>query len=395
MTRKLYDQDSHLQEFDAEVVACAPTEGQYLIELDRTAFFPEGGGQRADTGFIGGTRVLDAQLCGDTILHKAESPVEVGKTVRCAIDWQQRFRRMQNHSGEHIVSGIVHNLFGYENVGFHMGADCMTVDFNGVLSGEDLRKTELLANRTLTENRRIDCSYPDSEALQTMTYRSKRAITGNVRIVSIDGVDRCACCAPHVSHTGEIGLIKFLDAVHFHGGTRLRLLCGLDAYEDCIRKYDSVSAVSAALSVKPDEIGDAVQKLLADYGEAKRKAAAGEKQVADWILSSAQRTEGNLCLFAPPLGAVALRELANGGTALCGAICGVFSAGADGGYTYIISSHSVNLQAEIKRINAALQGRGGGRPEMIQGTAKASETVIRAFFDDFIPRAENPGQESL
>ena len=221
MTEKLFYQDSHIAEFEAEVLSCTAAGAGYEIELDRTAFFPEGGGQYADTGMLGGVRVTDVQERDGRVLHMTDGPLDAGMRVTGRIDWEERFMKMQQHSGEHIVSGLVHARFGYNNVGFHLGTEDCTMDFGGVLTDEQLMEIEREANRAVWKNLEIEALYPTEEELKKLQYRSKIEIEGQVRIIVIPGYDVCACCAPHVKRTGEIGLIKLNHMQHYKGGVRV------------------------------------------------------------------------------------------------------------------------------------------------------------------------------
>ena len=232
MTEKLYYKDSHCLVFDAVVIDCREEKKGYSVVLDRTAFFPEGGGQLADTGTLGGVRVTDVHEKGGDIRHYTNAPLTVGECVHGEIDKEQRLRRMQNHSGEHILSGLVHNTYGYDNVGFHMGAECMIIDFSGELSWEQLMELETKANGVVRQNLPLHIWFPNEAELHALEYRSKLELTENVRIVEIPGVDRCACCAPHVERTGEVGVVKILDSQRHRGGQRVSVICGLDALED-------------------------------------------------------------------------------------------------------------------------------------------------------------------
>ena len=258
MTKKLYDADSHLFEFDAAVLSCTPVKDRYAVTLDQTAFFPEGGGQYADTGKLDAARVLDVQEENGGIVHYTDRPLDVGAAVHGTLETEQRFRRMQNHSGEHIVSGLVHTLFGLDNVGFHLGDDDMTVDYNGTLTRDDLDRVETMANQVVARNIPILTQYPDPQILPTLQYRSKLELTENVRIVTIGDVDCCACCAPHVAFTGEIGVIKILDFERYKGGVRCHMLCGETALEDYRDKYRNVQSVSLALCVPQNETAQGV-----------------------------------------------------------------------------------------------------------------------------------------
>ena len=244
MTDKLYEEDAYLREFEAEVTGCVPAEGGWLVTLDRTAFYPEGGGQPADTGTLGGARVLDVHEQEGEILHTTDAPLPVGDRTAGAIDWEARFSRMQQHTGEHIVSGVIHRLFGLDNVGFHMGRDAVTIDLNGELTADDLTRVERLANEAVWENLPVGVEYPAPEALAALDYRSKKELTGRVRIVTVPGSDVCACCGTHVRRTGEIGVIKLLTSQRYKGGVRVWLLCGDRALTDYNEKNAQAYAVS-------------------------------------------------------------------------------------------------------------------------------------------------------
>ena len=380
MTEKLYDQDSRLFSFRARVMACEVRGKGFALELDRTAFFPEGGGQSADTGLIEGARVSDVQEKDGRILHTVDRFFEPGTEVTGDIDAEQRLRRMQNHSGEHILSGITHRLTGYDNVGFHMGEDCMTIDFSGELSEELLRQIELQANEIIRDNRPIRTWYPSPEELAALDYRSKKELTGAVRLVEIKGVDLCACCAPHVRSTGEVGLIKILTAERHRGGMRLTVICGLDALDNYRSLLESAGAVSRQLSVPREKIAAGVERVLAEQSRLKEHAAALETALAVQMAAEQPETDGNICRFVPDvlqLGEIALRELTNALAEKCGGYAAVFSGNDTEGYRYIIGSRHVDLRAMSREINAAIQGRGGGSPEMIQGRAKATTNEIK------------------
>ena len=253
MTEKLFYENSHLAEFDAAVTECRQNGECFEVELDRTAFFPEGGGQYADTGTLGGVPVLDVQERGGHILHMTEESFEIGTLVKGKIDWSERFMKMQQHTGEHIVSGIVHGRFGYNNVGFHLGSEDCTMDFDGEISREELAEIELEANRAVWKNLEVQTLYPSKEELAHIEYRSKIEIEGQVRIIVIPGYDTCACCAPHVERTGEIGVIKLVNMQRYKGGVRVTMLCGIRALADYAVKQREAEAVSAMLCAKVNE----------------------------------------------------------------------------------------------------------------------------------------------
>lgn len=379
MTMKLYDLDSHLQSFQGRVLSCQAQQGQYQIVLDQTAFFPTGGGQAADTGTLHGIAVTDVEETEQGIVHWTTAPIAVGTDVLGEIDWQQRFGRMQHHSGEHVVSGLIHQLYGYDNVGFHMGSHAVTMDYDGVLTPEELKRIEYLANKAVVKNVPVTARYPQPEELEHMSYRSKLELREKIRIVSIEAYDTCACCAPHVSYTGEIGLIKLLDCVPNRGGVRIHMLCGFRALEDYGQKLEQVGAISKRLSAKQDEVSAAVEKLQQSFEDTKQKLSLVNRDLAKAKLQTMTQTEGNLLLFEPDLDSTALREMVNAGMQICGGVCAAFS-GEEGSYRYVIGSNCVDLSAMTKEMNHALSGRGGGTQSMLQGSVQCRRTEIEAYF---------------
>ena len=320
MTSKLYEEDSHLREFSARVLDCRKEGDGWAVILDRTAFFPEGGGQAGDRGELENVRVLDTRIRDGEILHLTDGPLEPGKTVAGRLDWDLRFRRMQDHSGEHIVSGLVYQKYGYNNVGFHLGDGEVTLDFSGELTGPQLEEIELLANRAVTENLPVQTWYPDGEELAVTEYRSKLDLTENVRLVRIPGIDTCACCAPHVKRTGEIGLIKILDFMRHRGGVRVHILCGMDALADYGARYRATREISGLLSAKQLETPAAVRHTLEELDAAKRQLGEERLRRALEKAAALEPTEGNICLFFPEMDMRALRELVNAGMEKCAGV---------------------------------------------------------------------------
>ncbi len=382
MTEKLYYIDSHMREFTARVTGCTETKNGFAVTLDRTAFFPEGGGQPADTGTVGEARVLDVHEKDGRILHSVDRPLTVGESYPCALDWEQRLRRMQNHSGEHIVSGLIYREHGFDNVGFHMGADCMTIDYSGELSWKELMRIEDLANEAVRADLPLHIWYPEGEELARLFYRSKLDLTENVRIVEIPGIDRCACCAPHVDRTGEVGLVKILTAERHRGGVRITAVCGMDAVEEARRRQESVTVISNLLSVKRDQVVPAVERQLELQARQKERLARRGLELARLRAESMEPTEGNLAVFDSVLDEPALRELVNLLMEKC-AVAAAFSGSDAEGWRYIIGSRRADLRKNSRSINAGIQGRGGGSPLMIQGRATADGSTIRAFFRDW------------
>lgn len=378
MTEKLFETNSHLFAFDAHIIRCDTQGERFAVVLDRTAFFPEGGGQYADTGTLDDANVLDVQTVNGEIVHYTDRALPVGKAVAGRLDAKKRFVRMQNHSGEHIVSGIVHALFGFDNVGFHLGDGDMTVDYNGVLTREDLDRVETLANEAVAQNIEVTVTYPDAQALRTMNYRSKLELTENVRIVQIGDVDTCACCAPHVSRTGEIGCIKLLDFEHYKGGVRCHMLCGAWAIEDYRVKYENVQRISALLCVPQPETADAAARVCETIREKDYALAGLRRKLAVSAMERAAE-DGSFCFFTDESCDMdAVRFAVNLGKERAELCAGFLPA--DGSYRYCIGSDSVDLRQNSKMINAAIGGRGGGQASMIQGTAAAQRKDIEDFF---------------
>lgn len=379
-TEKLYYIDSHLFDFEATVLDCRQVEKGWAVILDRTAFFPEGGGQPADTGFIGAAPVRDVQEQGGEILHFCGEALPVGAHLPCRVEREKRLVRMQNHSGEHIVSGLAHRLFGCENVGFHMGEDCMTIDFDRELSWQQLMEVETLANEAVRENLPVLCSFPEGEALEKLEYRSKLDLTENVRIVTIPGYDVCACCAPHVKRTGEIGLIHMISMQNWKGGVRIRMLCGSRAVEDLMGKQESVTAISGLLSARQEEVTAAVRRLCEELEREKARAAALGRLAAQARAEALPAGAERLVLFEE-LDANGLRALVNAAVAKGTGVCAAYAW--DGTkFQYILGSERQDLRPLAKEMNAALKGRGGGSERMVQGSVQAGRAEIETWWKD-------------
>lgn len=381
MTKRLYYEDSHIKEFKALVISCkCVNDDKYEVILDKTAFFPGGGGQAPDTGTIDSARVLKVFERENFIIHLLDSPVEEGKLVKCYLDWDQRFRRMQAHSGEHVISGIVHSLFGAENVGFHMGEDGVIVDFDKYVSPEDLRRVEINANCIVMEDRCVRSLFPSIEELSSISYRSKREISGQVRLIEIEGCDVCACCAPHVKRTGEIGIIRILESIRRKGGVRLRMIAGIDALEDTLARGDVTRELSAFFSSKLDGIIGAVKKLSEERERLSYEIGGLRRELVSMKLAGINKTDGNLVLFEPDFQMDDLRYAANEAEGLYKGMCVVLSGDDISGYRYVIVSNVIDLRTAAGDINSALNGRGGGKSEMITGSFKAPREKIERFF---------------
>ena len=379
MTEKLYYTDAFLQEFDATVVACTEENGRFYIALDRTAFFPEGGGQFGDSGTLGGIAVFDTQEKGGEILHCTSAPLPVGTRVHGVLDFEKRFRRMQCHSGEHVLSGLLHSLYGVNNVGFHLGDEDVTIDIDRVLTGEELLRAETLANKAVASDAAVRAWFPDAAEAAGIPYRAKLDITEGLRLVEIPGIDICACCAPHVKTAGQIGIIKILDFANYKGGMRIHILCGEMALADYRARYAAVQGISVLLSAKQSEVAEAVERLKKENEENLHALGAMKKALAEAMAAGAAQTDGNLLFFAPMLDGAALRTLVNAALPKCGGICAAFT-GEDGAYTFCMASTAFDMRVRAKDIGEVLGGKGGGSKEMISGRLTATRVQIEDYF---------------
>ena len=389
MTEKLFYKDSYTKEFQARVLSCTECKESYQAVLTRTAFFPEGGGQSADTGFFyteDGREipVTNVQERDGTVFHYIASPVKEGEEIKGKLDFEERFSKMQQHTGEHIVSGLVNRHFGYHNVGFHLGAEEVTMDYDGVLTQEDLEQIEMEANQAVAENIPVVVLYPSEEELKNITYRSKIEIEGQVRIVQIPGYDSCACCAPHVKETGSIGLIKIVGAIHYKGGMRVSMLCGFRALSDYRMKERNVLKISNLLSAKQEDTAQAVERLGQEVNRQKEKIKNLQQRYVDLCLEEAgnqAKTDPgkSILLFVEELDAGARRNFVNAAMDMTEGFAGVFVGNDEEGYQYVLGSRSRDIQDAGKKLNARFQGKGGGRPPMIQGSLHGEEQALKEF----------------
>ncbi|MBE6570008.1 MAG: alanyl-tRNA editing protein [Ruminococcaceae bacterium] len=380
-TRKLYYEDCHLTECTAHVESCTPTEGGWHIILDQTVFYPEGGGQPCDRGTLNGVPVLDVQEQGEDVVHLCADPFDVGTEVTGKIDWERRFDLMQQHSGEHIVSGFIHARYGCHNVGFHMGTDVITIDFDTVIPAEELPEIEAKANAAIWKNTPLHIWYPTEEELPQVPYRSKKALPWPVRVVEFPEVDICACCGVHVAYTGEIGLVKLLSCVKFHQGVRIEMACGGRAVALLSAVFEENRQVSHAFSAKMLETGAAAKRMSDALAAEKYRVTGLQRQLFDYIAESC-RDGGNILRIEDGLDPVGLRELTDKIADVCGGMAALFS-GKDGeGYNFCLASREGDLREFGKEMTGTLSGRGGGKPGFIQGSVKADRAAIEAYFKD-------------
>ena len=392
LTDKLYEKDSYLKEFDATVLACTPQKDGFGIVLDRTAFFCEGGGQYGDGGVLisdGITvRVSETVPQNGEVTHRTDVPLPVGARVRGVIDFETRYRNMQNHSGEHIVSGLIHARFGFDNVGFHLGRDYVSLDINGVLTREELAEIEEAANRAIYQNVPITVAFPDKPTLDAMEYRSKKELSGEVRIVTVEGYDVCACCAPHVSRTGEIGMIKLLDPMSYKGGLRFYMQCGISALRDYNEKQSRIEAISHLLSAKQAEVAEAVLRMKNELSEERQATAALRRALVEERLAATEETAGNRVFFESSLDMNSLRTLVNGALPRTGSVVAAFLGNDTSGYAYLIASAHVPLRAAAAALREAFGAKGGGSDAMIQGSVQAPREALCTWVNDYFKREE-------
>ena len=378
MTEKLYELNSYCRSFTATVLECKLHGDGYAVRLDRTAFFPEGGGQAADPGVLDGVPVTDVQIVDGDIWHYAVAPLTVGDTVEGVLDWDTRFARMQHHTAEHIVCGIAHRWHGLENVGFHLGSEDVTLDLDGELTREEIDAIEDEANRVVWQNVAVTPSIPTAEELAGLTYRSKKELDGDVRLVTIDGVDCCACCAPHVERTGEIGVIKLLDFIRYKGGVRIHLLCGEAALADYRCRYTQSAEISAKLSVKQKDLTAAVDRLVAEKDGYKLALREANRRLADAMVAAVEPTDKPVFFIGADWDTETLRRIVNGLTARCSGLCAAYT-GTDGAYTYVLGGTDT-LKEAAAEMNTALSGRGGGDNRQVQGRVQATAAEITAYW---------------
>lgn len=387
-TLLLYETDSYIKEFECVVLSCIKDEDskKYKVILDKTAFFPEGGGQTCDTGYIGDGKVSNVQTINGEVIHFTDIPLKEGESVKCSIDWDVRFRKMQNHSGEHLLCSIINNKFGYDNVGFHMNENEVTFDVNGALSEEDMVNIEREANMAIYENVPITVSFPNEEEAKLLDYRSKLELTEGIRLVTIEGYDVCACCAPHVSHTGEIGVIKVINIMPHRGGTRITMLAGYAAYDDYVKLARNNDAIVRMVSSKRYDTGTMTEAFLNRYQKMQEELNAYKREISKMISDSciekilAREALDNSpeVIFSESLDNVQLRNIINECKKRFDIRIAGFIGNDTAGYDYIIAGGD-ELQSLAKEINMTFSGRGGGTPQMIQGHVNGNREEIEKF----------------
>jgi len=388
-TKKLYDIDAYATEFEAMVLSCEAVElvnmdGEkevaYRVILDQTLFFPEEGGQTPDKGLLDGIEVADVQIKGDVISHYVVQPLEVNSHVKGSINWQHRFFNMQQHSGEHLFSGLAHRKYGLKNVGFHLSNQIVTMDFDKALPEEQIKEMEWEINEAIVANVEVKTGYPSKEELANLDYRSKIEIDGDVRIVEIPGYDICACCAPHVRRTGEIGMFKIQSVQNYKGGMRISFLCGFRALEEYRRKAEIISALSGVLTTNQENLADHVTKLKTQVQSLKTQLSNVKQTLMESKLAEIPVEQNDVILFEQDLETPVMRNVVNRLMETHAGICGIFVGDDAEGYNYIIGSKTVDCREVATMLREKFEARGGGKPQMIQGSVVARADAIRDYF---------------
>lgn len=378
MTEELFYLDPHMKQFTARVLSCREGKECYEVILDRTAFYPEGGGQAGDRGVLGGVAVTDTRTAGGETVHFCAGPLSPGAEVTGKLDWAHRFDLMQQHSGEHIVSGVIHGRYGCDNTGFHLGAEVTAIDFNLPLTWEELKEVEREANERVWADVPVETFWPDPVELAGLEYRSRKELHGSVRIVRIPGADVCACCGVHVARTGEIGLIKIISAQKLRGGVRALLVCGRRAYEYTGRVYEQNRIISGKLSASPETTAAAVDRVCGELEDVRYRLYGCEERLFR-VRAVELAGDSDAVVFHEGLDSDGVRRLASAAAETCSGRIAVFS-GKDGNWRYAIVKRDGDVRDEVRRLNAVLNGRGGGKPGFAQGSVQASREEIEGFF---------------
>lgn len=398
-TIKLYDRDAYATEFEADIISCEPNKAddkRFDIILNQTLFFPEEGGQSSDMGMLGGCRVVDVQIKNGVITHtvetsagdccevEKEAELAAGVHVQGKIDWQHRFYNMQQHSGEHIFSGIVHSRFGFENVGFHLSDSVVTMDFSGVLSPEDIAEVEHEVNVAISKNIPIEVTYPSRDELAQLEYRSKIEIEGQVRIVTVPGYDVCACCAPHVKRTGEIGMLKVMNYQNYKGGVRVSILCGFRALEAFRQKCDIISELMGIFTTNQEAIVDNVTKLKAVNQSLKSELGTAKSALLDYKVAELPTDTDNAVLFECGIDTNTARNCVNALVEKYSGFSAFFMGNDEEGYSFIIGSKNADCNTVVAALRNKLGARGGGKPVMVQGSVKAAKSEIEEVLKEVL-----------
>ncbi|WP_054742339.1 alanyl-tRNA editing protein [Cellulosilyticum ruminicola] len=377
MTKKLYYENSYLTNFEAEVISCEPYKEGFTVVLNETAFYPEGGGQPADEGFINEAKVSHVFIKDEVIYHVVDQALEVGSKVEGKINFERRFDFMQQHSGEHIVSGIINAKYGYNNVGFHLSSDYMTADVDGELSEAQIKEVIQIANEAVFKNVPVKATVFENDKVKDKTYRSKIELAGKVRLVEIGDYDTCACCGTHVKNAGEIGVIECINWERHRGGMRLTLLCGKRALEDYDQRLMITREIGNTLSTKTEKILEAFMKQQEELNNLKQKVASVTN---DLLIFRAQDyiAKGETCIMQEGLSGDELRKLCVLMAELGNKVYLVLTQ-QDGSIKYALGSSKEDVRPISKALNTVFNGRGGGKPELCQGSLVGEISAIKEF----------------
>ena len=399
MTEAIFDRDPRELTFTARVLSCEERKGEagercWAVVLDRTAFFPEQGGQKADRGTLGGAKLLDAEINEGVIVHILDAPLEAGSEVEGEVDWPRRFDFMQQHTGEHILSGLANRLYGAENVGFHLSEREVQLDFSVQLSEAELEALEHAANQAIFRDIPVKAYYPNAEELAALNYRQKKELTGAIRIVELEDVDCCACCAPHVARSSEVGILKILSAMNYKGGTRLYIACGMRAVQDYAARIREAQQLSKLLSAPQGELSAAVVRV-------QEKAMAAEQRAAETALAlillraeaeirEKAQTQGReqaeadgICLILPPLPESALQRAVKPLKELFSGVVALFSGDDESGYAFLMFGDSVDWKPFLAELRTR-GGKGGGGKDRVQGRLLCRAKELHTIFHDFV-----------
>ena len=380
MTKKLYYKDAYMTKFTGKVLSCEEGKKGIAVVLDQTAFYPEGGGQLADMGILGNAKVSYVFIKDEVIYHVVDKALEVGKEVEGVIDFERRFDFMQQHSGEHILSGLINAKYGYNNVGFHLSIDYTTCDFDGELTKEQIQEIEILANESIYQNLAIDCTIYNDQEIKEKPYRSKLDLVGDVRLVTVPNYDTCACCGTHVKMTGEIGMIKCTNVERHRGGTRVTVLCGKRALQEAQQKQTIMAEVSQMLSAKPEVITSNLAKLQQELAEMKQRVASLTNELFEYKVEEYLKTEEPaIYVYEKDLLGDALRRL-------CLMLVEktdkkvLVLTGEEGNLKYALGAKSMDVRPLNKCLTSEFNGKGGGKSELCQGSLVGNEAEIRSFY---------------
>lgn len=379
-TEALYYTQPPVGEFTARVLSCEKAGEAWAVTLDQTAFYPEGGGQPADRGSLGGADVLDVHEKAGQVVHTLSAPLEVGQTVTGNVDLDRRLEMSQQHTGEHILSGTLHTMFGAENVGFHIGQDYLTMDTSVPISAEGLAEAEARANRVIWQDVPVEAVWHTKEELATLTYRSKKELEGPVRIVTVPGADCCACCGTHVARSGQVGMVKIIDWQNYKSGVRLFVVCGVRALRYFEAQRAEAAAIRATLSAKPGLLAQAVQRQSDELEAARYRAVQAENELFAALAEGVQPGE-NAILLRPNLNPDGLRRLCAALSERTDGLCAAFSPTEGGGLSYALASTApgADLRGLCKQLNQTFAGRGGGKPGFVQGSLTGDFSAVQDF----------------